>query len=153
MSAVIQHGRTLGFSVVAHAGTFPGSLTYVAVHVAEFPDIGTTIPEVEVTDSASTGVERIAGMADGDEFTLTAYYKGSDGTDWGIGASTLYTKAKAGAILGFKDSYLQTDLSADLVKRFDAVGLGAKHLGGGQNDPQRVQARFRITGSIHEAAA
>jgi hypothetical protein len=156
MAASIIKGRTLGFSATPHAGTFPGALTYTNACVETFPDLGDDLALVETTDSCTTGTNRkefISGLGEGKEVEYIGIYKGSDAGDWGIASGTLFKLCNDGSTVGLKDTSAQSPFSADLVARFDAVGLGATLMGGGPGDVQKVKARFKISSGINWAAS
>lgn len=150
MSSTMIKGRTIAFDDAPHNGTFPGSHTYVNLCVSTFPDVGNRSSELDVTDSCSVGdsKEYIFGLADGDEWQIEANFKGSDGTDFGIATGTLLYLAQQKAIVGIKDSLVQTALSADLIARYDVQLLGWQIGGGAVGDIQKIRVMGRITGTI-----
>jgi hypothetical protein len=155
-TSTVMYGRTIQLASAAWDGTFTdGVKTFITICVSEYPEVSYRTQELEVTSSCSptAAIERIAGLADGQEITFRAHYEGSSETDWGIGATTLWSKALSGATVGFKDSSAQTILNGDLVLRYDVTLLGATYMGGPVGDVQDIMVTGRITGSINGAAS
>ena len=148
----IMKGRVIKYANSPFNGTFSDTgKTYITVCTDVMPEVGETKPEVEVTNSCSTAEEYIAGFANPTEVTLSGYFRGSNAVDFGTGATTLLTLAKAGAIIAVKDDSANFGANP-IIFRYDLTLLDWKYMGGSVKDPQKWMIRGRITGSINAAA-
>lgn len=149
----IMFGRTVQFD---HANPYGGTFndtgkTYVTMCVSEYPEVGETKPEVEITNSCSTAEEYIPGLAQGTEVTFTGFFRGGNATDFGAGANALPAKVKAGSIVAVKDNLAQ--FANPLVLRYDIALLEWKLMGGSVKDGQKWMVRGRITNGVDIATS
>jgi hypothetical protein len=155
-TTTVMYGRTIKLASAVWNGTFTdGVKTFITICVSEYPEVAYRATELEITSSCSSSaaIERMSGLADGQEITFRAHFQGSSETDWGTGASTLLSKAASGATVGIKDSSLQSILNGDLVLRYDVTLLGYRYLGGPVGDVQDIEVYGRITGAIDIATS